>query len=235
MKNTTTVAFLLLIASNNLFADTLQPTIDKIESAWAKIYYLQNGEEQAKSYPKLLKHVKKTSALHPKAAEFKIWQAIIISSNAAYESAFTALDSIENAKALLETSIKENPYALDGAAFVILGTLYYMTPGWPIAFGDNEKADQLLKTGLSLNSSSIDANYFYADYLVSKNQEKEAMKYFKIATEIPSRPEQLFADNQLKKEALFAMKESEKRKLNSGKNKFFSLFSSAQSSPSLVR
>ena len=82
------------------------------------------------------------------AAEPKIWLATIMATNAAFESPFTALSSLEKAKELLEEAIRINPHALEGSAYVTLGTLYYMLPSWPISFGDDDMAERLLKTSL---------------------------------------------------------------------------------------
>jgi len=226
MKRTTIVAILLLTVSNLLSANSLEFEINQIESEWAIIYYTKNSSEQSTAYPKLLNKLHNTVKSHPKSNELKIWQAILIATNAAYESPFSALESIKKAKAILEKSISTDPHALDGAAFVTLGTLYYLTPGWPISFGNEYKAEQLLKTGVKLNPNSIDSNYFYADYLLTKDRESEAAKHFRLALNIPSRPAQQLADDELKKEASLALLKTE-RKLNSGKNRFLSLFSSA--------
>ncbi len=224
MKKTTTVAILLLV-SNILSANSIMPEINNIESQWARIYYNQNTVQKKRGYPILLEKIKKLSEKNPEAVEPLIWQALVIATNAEFESPFTALDSINTAKTLLEKTIQLNPNSLDGAAFVILGTLYYLTPGWPISFGDQKKAERLLKKGLEINPESIDSNYFYADYLLTKNKVNEAQKYFQLAINAPSRPEQQYADEQLKKEAFIALKNTQQRKLNSGRNNFMSLFS----------
>ena len=224
----TTFVALLLLTSNLLFADSLMPEINQIESEWARIYYNESVDKKT-SYPALLKQIKILAEKYPDAVEPMIWEALVISTNAEFESPFTALDSIDQAKKILEKTIQKQPNALDGAAFVVLGTLYYMTPGWPISFGDNSRAEELLKQGLVINPQSIDANYFYADYLLSKDNTEEAKKYFKRALTVPNRPEQQYADNQLKKEASVALKNTEERKLSFSKNHFLSLFSTAQS------
>ncbi len=228
MIKTTIVAFLLL-TSSLLSANTIISEIAEVESEWASIYYGQSITEQKRSYPVLLERTQSLLEKFPESVELLIWKAIIISTNAAYQSPFTALTSIHNAKKLLELAIQKNPKALDGAAFVTLGTLYYMTPGWPISFGDKDKAEQLLKKGIDLNPQSIDAHYFYADYLLSKNEINQATKYFKLALLVPNRSGQIYADKQLKKEAILALKNTERRKLDSGKNKFLSLFFTAKS------
>jgi hypothetical protein len=65
-------------------------------------------------------------------------------------------------------AIQLDPNASEGAAFVTLGSLYYMVPGWPIAYGDTNKADALLKKALVINPNTIDANYFYGDFLATR-------------------------------------------------------------------
>lgn len=229
MKKTTFVAILLLM-SDVLSANSIMPEINKIESQWAQIYYAQNSQQKKVAYPILLNKIQKLSNDYPEAMEPKIWKALVMATNAEFESPFSALDSIKMAKNILEDSIQKEPKALDGAAFVILGTLYYMTPGWPISFGNHDKAEQLLKKGLETNPASIDSNYFYADYLLSKNKVAEAQQYFKLAINAPSRPEQKYADEQLKIEAINALKNTQEKKLEYGRNNFLSLFSSAKSS-----
>lgn len=224
MKKTTIVVILLLI-SNILSANSIMPEINNIESQWARIYYDQNTSQKRAGYPMLLKKIQELSKRNPEAIEPMIWEALVIATNAEFESPFTALDSINTAKTILERTIQQNPNSLDGAAFVILGTLYYLTPGWPISFGDHDRAELLLKKGLEINPKSIDSNYFYADYLLTKNKIIEAQRYFRFAINNPSRPEQLYADEQLKKEAVIALKNTQQRKLNSGRNNFMSLFS----------
>lgn len=230
MKKTTIVAALLLLSCTS-FATNILTEINTIESEWARIYYAQDESIQKESYSKLIQKTDKLlKATYPESIELKIWKAILISTNAEFENPFSALESIRTAKSLLEESIQEQPQALDGAAFVVLGTLYYMTPSWPISFGNQNKAEELLIKGLEFNPDSIDANYFYADYLLSKNKIDKATKYFKLALNIPPRQAQKYADNQLKEETLIALKNTKQRKLESGKNKFLSLFSSAASS-----
>jgi tetratricopeptide (TPR) repeat protein len=227
MNKTTIVAFLLL-SSNNLFATDLSPEINNIEYQWASIYYGEKNSEQKKHYPALIKLASNLAKTHPYKAEPMIWQAILIATNAAFESPFKALDSIQTAKNILEQSIKIDPTALDGAAQVTLATLYYMSPGWPISFGDEDKAESLFKSALTINPDTIDSNYFYADFLLSQGKTEEAQIHFQRAIESPTRGHQEYADTQLKTEALAALKSSEFRKLETGKNKFLSLFSSAK-------
>lgn len=139
---------LLITLSNTLFANDVMLEVNKIESQWAKIYYGSDSSNQKKSYPLLLKYITNLLKEQPNAIELSIWQAIITSTNAEFESPLSALKSIGIAKKLLESTLKKDPFALEGTAFVVLGTLYSMAPGWPISFGSQKMAKKLLKKEL---------------------------------------------------------------------------------------
>lgn len=49
---------------------------------------------------------------------------------------------MKEAKVLLEQVIEKAPETLDGSAYTSLGSLYYQVPGWPIGFGDDDKAEK---------------------------------------------------------------------------------------------
>jgi tetratricopeptide (TPR) repeat protein len=217
MGKTTLVAILLLINSIS-FATPITDVINEVESEWAKIYYSHNSSLQRRAYPQLIERINTQIEAYPESPELKIWKAILKSTNAEFENPFSALESIKIAKGILETIIKKQPQALDGAAFVVLGTLYYMAPSWPISFGDESKAEKLLLKGLEYNPNSIDANYFYADYLFSINELNKAAKYFRKAIEKPIRLTQEYADTQLKIEAVTALNNTNNRGIIKGKD-----------------
>ncbi|MGZ4958263.1 MAG: hypothetical protein ACXV7J_03330 [Methylomonas sp.] len=226
MNKATLVVFLSLIA-RTLFASDLSASIAGLESEWAAAYYQNNETLQRQAYPVLLEKAATLVGRYPHAAEPKIWQATILATNAGFQSSLTALTALEAAKTLLEQAIQQNPVALEGAAYLTLGTLYYMAPGWPVSFGDNKKAEQLLKTSLQINPDGIDANYFYADYLLYQDRASEAEDYFRKAVLAPVRKQQIFADTQLQNEARLALANTQQRMLNAGRNRFLSLFATA--------
>jgi len=203
------VAFFLVFIFNlmpaSVWAYDLAPAVQHIESEWARIHYSVAREQQDKEFKHLLSKVTDLQAQHPKQAEFIILQAIIVASNAENVDAFSALEAIHEAKDLLVQAIELNPKALDGAAFVTLGTLYYMVPAWPVAYGDNDKAQQLLEKALAINANTIDANFYYADFLVTQGKQTQAIKYFNRALAVPVRATQIFADTQLQAQAKLAI------------------------------
>jgi len=230
MYRATIVVFLILFTTP-LLATELNASIANLESAWASVYYQADETRQKQTYPQLLEQSAELVKRYPAAVEPKIWLATIMATNAAFEPALSALSTLEKAKALLEEAIRLNPKALDGAAYVTLGTLHYMLPGWPISFGDNEKAELLLQASLAINPQGIDANYFYADFLLQQDRNIEAEAYFHKAALAPIRKQQVFADTQLQNEAKLALSLSQQRKSSSGKNKFHSLFTAAAANP----
>ena len=69
-----------------------------------------------------------------------------------------------------------------------LGVLYYKVPGSPIGFGDKDKARELLLRALAVNPQGIDANYFYAEFLVESRQPDLALPYLERVLQAPARP-----------------------------------------------
>lgn len=128
-------------------------------------------------------------------ATLLIWAAIIDSSWAGAKGGLGALSLVKQSRNNLERSILIEPNALEGSAWTSLGALYYQVPGWPIGFGDKEKAEQMLKTALTINPDGIDPNYFYGDFLLKEKKLIEAKRYLEKALKAPARPGQEIADN----------------------------------------
>lgn len=226
MKNTTFVALLLL--ATQCWADASSNSMQTLESEWASIYYTTPRKNQSSAYETLLKKVQHLQDQDKaQKADLLYWQAVLIATRAELQDGFNALKSIKKAKDLLDEALQINPQTANGSAYVVLGTLYYMVPKWPIAFGDDEKAQQMFQQALKINPNGIDTNYFYGDYLLGKNQTTQAQHYFEKALAAPIRKHQAMADSRLKNEVKLALQNTKNRKINSGKSAFFSLFNSA--------
>ena len=224
MKKTTFVALLLLFTAQCLAAIELMPTI---ESEWAAIYYTVPRPQQEAAYDALLDKTEKLVSQYPNSSEPLYWQAVILATRAELQDGFSALKAIHKARDLLQRVIDTDPQTAKGSAYVVLGTLYYMVPKWPIAFGDNDKALSLFQEALKINPDGIDANYFYGDFLLTRKRTREAKAYFEKALAAPTRKEQEFADNQLKNEVKQALQSIKKRKIDGVRNAFLSIFNSA--------
>ena len=132
---------------------------------WEHVKYEVSASAQAAGFEKLAQASQRVTAQYPRSAEAAIWHGIIEASHAGAKGGISALSLAKSARKSLELALSIDPAALDGSAYTSLGSLYYQVPGWPIGFGDDRKALELLQKGLSLNPGGIDPNYFYGDYL----------------------------------------------------------------------
>ena len=225
MKITTFVALSLL--SLSCWAESLSSAVQAIETEWASIYYKLPKIKQEAAFDALLSKSQQLAEQFPGSGEPLFWQALVMATNAELQDGFTALKAIHKSRELLQAAIKIDPNTANGSAYVTLGTLYYMAPSWPIAFGDDKEAEKMFQAALKANPNGIDVNYFYGDFLLATNNQKAAQEYFKRALSAPARKKQFFADSMLKEEAKLALSNTKERKINGVKNAFFSLFNSA--------
>jgi len=221
------VFVVLLLLSTQCLAESLKDSLKDIEAEWASIYYSYPKSKRGAAYVKLLDKATNLTRQYPSSAEPLFWQAVVKATYADHQDAFSALSAIHEARDLLVKAIKINPATMNGSAYVTLGTLYYMVPKWPVSFGDDEAAKQMLEAALKINPDGIDTNYFYGQFLLLHNKLNDAAVYFEKASSAPARAEQLYADNQLKAEARFALKNTQERKINSEKGIFLSVSNSA--------
>lgn len=177
-----------------------------LQHHWAEINYQMKGDKQIKAFEQLLEATEKLKQAKPDDPEILIWSGIIESTYAGAKGGLTALKYAKLSKADLEQALEINATALDGSAYTSLGTLYYNVPGWPISFGDDEKAEQLLKKALDINPQGIDPNYFYGQFLMEEGRYKEAETYFRKAQAAQPREGRELADKGRQQEIASALK-----------------------------
>lgn len=183
--------------------------IHSLQTRWAEIKYQTPKAEQEKALLALAGEAEQLRTANA-GAPYLIWEAIIRSTYAGVKGGLGALEQVKQAKKLLEQAILLEPAALDGAAYTSLGTLYYQVPGWPVGFGDEKKAKEMLLKGLSYNPDGIDANYFYGDYLLKQKEYQQAITAFEKALKAPPRPGRGSADAGRRVEIAAAMAEAKK-------------------------
>ena len=166
-----------------------------IQQAWAKVNYeTPAGDAREEAFDALEKRAEQFTKQNPGRAEALIWEGIIESSYAGAKGGLGALGLAKEARGNLEAALKINPNALDGSAYTSLGTLYYKVPGFPLGFGDHNKARELLKKALALNPNGIDPNYFYGEFLYEQHEYAQALQYLDKAAKAPPRPGREVAD-----------------------------------------
>jgi len=183
----------LLFVATLALAD-VNNDVMKIQHQWAKANYDTPENQQEKVFEALVTEAQKLADLNPDSAEAKVWLAIVLSTDAGVTGGFGALGKVKEARRQLEAAEKINPDALNGSIYTSLGSLYYQVPGWPIGFGDDEKAETYLKKALAINPDGIDPNYFYGDFMLEEGNYQQAIKYLEKAAAAAPRPGRPLAD-----------------------------------------
>ncbi len=166
----------------------------QLQTRWAEINYQLPEAQRAAAFEKLAGQADAALQREPQAAELHVWRGIILSTWAGAKGGLGALGLAKDAKASLEQSLELDPQALDGSAYTSLATLYAQVPGWPIGFGDDDKAGAVFRQALAINPGGLDPNYFYAGYLMDHNRYAEARDALQRALAAPDRPGRAIAD-----------------------------------------
>ena len=179
----------------------LGEAVAELQRDWEVIRYQTPAAERERRFEALAARAHRISESFAGQAEPLVWEGIIVSSWAAEKGGLGGLGLAKQAKALYEEAIRVGGAALDGSAYNSLGVLYYKVPGWPLGFGDKAKARELLQKALEVNPRGIDANYFFAEYLVETRHPDEALPYLERALQAPPRAGRQVADTGRREEA----------------------------------
>lgn len=178
-----------------------QQRLRELQTRWAEINYTLPEKQREGAFAELEANAEQAVEAAPDAPELLIWRGIVLSTWAGAKGGLGALDLVKKARSSFEAAIAIDPNALDGSAYTSLGSLYYQVPGWPIGFGDDKRAEALLKQALEINPDGIDPNYFYGDYLYREKRYAEARDALLRALAAPDRPDRKVADDGRRAEA----------------------------------
>jgi len=171
-----------------------QQRLSGIQLRWAQIQYQMPADQRTGAFEQLAAQASAFTQERQSVAEAWIWSGIVTSSWAGAQGGLGALSKVKQAKAELEKALAIDPQALQGSAYTSLGALYDRVPGWPIGFGDADKAEALLKQALQLNPNGIDSLYFWGDHLYRQKRYTEARAALQKALQAPPRPGRATAD-----------------------------------------
>ncbi|SFP43414.1 tetratricopeptide repeat protein [Pseudomonas borbori] len=194
---------LLALCSQPSFAlnPASETALQQLQQRWAEINYQLPAAQREAAFAKLAGEAEQALAREPDAAELLIWDGIIRSTWAGAKGGLGALGLAKQAKARFEQALALDPQALNGSAYTSLASLYYQVPGWPIGFGDDDKAAELFRQALAINPQGIDPNYFYAGFLVDQDRYAEARSALEKTLAAPDRPGRAIADTGRRNEA----------------------------------
>jgi tetratricopeptide (TPR) repeat protein len=199
------LALMLGIAGPARAAADPGAAIAQLQERWAEVNYQLEGKTQLTAFEGLVQEADRIAAENPDSAAALIWSGIIKSSFAGAKGGLGAMKLAKASRADLERAMELDAEALQGSAYTSLGTLYFKVPGWPVGFGDEEKAEQLLLKALALNPDGIDPNYFYGDLLTGQKRYAEAEKALLKAQAAAPRPDRPLADAGRHKEIKLAL------------------------------
>jgi len=196
----------LLISSGlMLFCFTVQAEVNadiqELQKEWAQIKYTIDKKQHEAALEKLTLKAASIREKQADNADAHLWEGIILSTYAGAIGTLRALSAVTDSRSALEESLKIDPEASKGAANTYLGTLYFLVPEWPIAFGDLELAKEYLDKAIALNPDDIDVNLYYGDFLKKKRKYKQAEVFYKKALSAPARPGRDVADEGRRNEA----------------------------------
>ncbi len=157
MKSPSLLSFLaplaLILLPINVPAADFDQQLHNIQAAWAVANYELPDKQKEKAFKKLVADAEHLTSANPTRPEPKIWEAISRSGHAGamggVKPMFKAMPQVKHAKALLLEAEKIDANALNGSALTSLGSLHYLVPGWPIGFGNKDKAGRYLKKALA--------------------------------------------------------------------------------------
>jgi len=176
-------------------------------------YKTEDKSARVAGFKQLIEDAKRLAQAHPDDPAPKVWAGITLATLAGEDGGLSALGLVKEAKDWLEQASAQHPSKeLATSIHTTLGSLYYQVPGWPIGFGDNDKAEEHLHKALTMSPDGLDANFWMASYLMDEKHDYEAAaKYLRKAIAAPARPGRTLADQGRKAEARALLAKIEKK------------------------
>jgi tetratricopeptide (TPR) repeat protein len=166
-----------------------------IQQSWDQANYQSaNAEEKKRQLEALTARSEALVQKYPRRAEPLVWEGIVLSTYASAKGGLGALSLAKKSRDRLLEATRIDPAALRGSAYTSLGALYYKVPGWPIGFGDRDKANDFLNKALALNPDGMDPNYFIGELLFEEGEYSRSLQHLEKALAAPPRPDRPLAD-----------------------------------------
>ena len=182
--------------------------VAELQDAWAKARYETADDTREAAFESLATRAADLRKANPDDVGVMIWEGIVLSTWAGEKGGLGALKLCKQARTDFEQAIAKDPRALEGSAYTSLGSLYYQVPGWPVGFGDDDRARELLEKALAINPDGIDPNYFYGDFLLEEKDYAGAARALEKALAAPARPGRELADRGRRDEAQAKLEEA---------------------------
>ena len=174
---------------------SLTAELSDIQQSWDQANYQSaNAEEKKRQLEALSARSEALARKYPRRAEPLVWEGIVLSTYAGAKGGLGALSLAKKSRDCLLEATRIDPAALKGSAFTSLGALYYKVPGWPIGFGDHDKATEFLNKALAFNPDGMDPNYFAGELLFEQGEYARSLQHLQKALAASPRPDRPVAD-----------------------------------------
>jgi len=193
-RSITGLLILILSMPQIVWGGSIQDDVLTLQHDWAKIKYQWPKHDRRNGLKALLVRSRNVRTARPGQAGPLIWNAVVLYTYAGEVGGLRALSMVKKAHTMLLEAEKIDAGALNGYAHVALGSLYYKTPGRPIAFGNKARAKVYLQKAITINPHGLDAHYFMGDFLLRRRHYAEAAHHLEQALAAPARPLRPIAD-----------------------------------------
>jgi tetratricopeptide (TPR) repeat protein len=175
--------------------DSWSAELSGIQQSWDQAnYQAADAADKQRRLEALSLRSEALARKYPQRAEPLVWEGIVLSSYAGAKGGLGALSLAKKSRECLIAATKIDPAALQGSAYTSLGALYYKVPGWPVGFGDDDKAAEFLRQALALNPEGMDPNFFLGELLYEQGQYSRSLQHLQKALAAPARPDRPVAD-----------------------------------------
>jgi tetratricopeptide (TPR) repeat protein len=211
MKKICLGILLFLFYQSIVHSAEMSPVLLEMSERWATLKFNTEPGERREPLKTLAEEIGHVASEQPNNPVALVWHAVVLSTLAKESSDIAGLRMAKQAKHLLEQAESIDPGVLDGTIYTVLGSLYYQVPGYPLGFGDDEKAEQHLLKALKINPDNIDANFYYGEFLLQEKRYQSAIMAFEKVLTLPIRVKNRVADTGLKKVAEEALSTAKAR------------------------
>jgi tetratricopeptide (TPR) repeat protein len=185
----TSVAFLVLAVSAgpaSAAENSFEAELNALQQEWdAAKYTTTEKHAREAAFEALVEHAADLSHKYPAQVAAVAWEGIVLSTYAGEVSAMSAMKYAKAAREALLRAETMQADALSGGVYASLGSLYSKVPGGFVGFGDDELAGEYFRKALAVDSTNIDNNYFYGEFLLDQGQYAEAVTVLTRALESP--------------------------------------------------
>jgi uncharacterized protein (TIGR02996 family) len=176
----------------------------ELAHSWDHVNFeIPNPDAQIAAAEALASQAQTVARSHPGEPGPLIWEAVALLAKADARHDLASLGLAKQARRLLEQATAEGATGEEGAfAHAVLGELYGATPGFPLGFGDRNKAREEFAKAMALAPDDIDVNVLYADFLMDQKDPQGALAAAQHALNAPPQPGREVRDKGRRQEAL---------------------------------